>query len=343
MSKLTQENSRAFRTLSQQILPSAATLVAKLTVFFIILIGLGLWLTPWVQTAAGSGEVSTLNPKNRIQTINALVSGQIGQWHVQEGQVVKQGDPIITIVDTDRDLLERLGDEKAAVVLEHQANLVATETARIDYERHKKLFEQGLVSRRSYEQASIKYNEKAAKQSATQAKVNKVDTRLSRLSSQTKLAPEDGIVSRLISGGSATTIKEGDALATFIPKNITRAVVMSVSGLDKPLLKSGQKARLQFEGWPVFQFSGWPSSAIGTFGALVYFIEPVATLDGRFTVWLIEDPNDTPWPNEGFVSLGSRAKGWILLNEVSLGYEIWRQLNNFPPEYSGGGLNPNEK
>lgn len=335
MSKLSAKNRRAFSTLERQKLPKTAPLIAKLTIAFIVIVILILWFTPWVQTASGSGKVSALNPEDRIQTISALVSGQIGQWHVQEGQQVKKGDPIITIVDTDRNLLEKLSAEKAAVVYEHQSNVIATETARIDFDRHKKLFEQGLVSRRDLEQSSIKYEEHKAKQGKTSAKVNQVDVRLARLSSQTKLAPNDGIISRLSSGGSATYIKAGEALATFIPQNIELAVLMSVSGLDMPLLRPGQKARLQFEGWPVLQFSGWPSSAIGTFGAIVHFIEPVAKPNGRFTVWLTEDPNSDPWPSGGFVSLGSNAKGWVLLNEVSLGFEVWRQLNNFPPEFSG--------
>ncbi|WP_086932832.1 HlyD family secretion protein [Agarilytica rhodophyticola] len=334
MTKLNHRNRDKFHTLAAQTLPSAASLVAKLTGLGILMLALVLWFTPWVQTAPGTGEVSTLDPQDRIQAISALVTGQIGQWHVQEGQPVKKGDPIVTLVDTDRNLLQRLNAEKAAVVYEHQANVIATETARIDLERRKKLFDQGLVSRRDLEQANIKYEGMKAKMGETLAKVNQVDVRLSRLSSQTKVAPRDGTISRLTSAGSATYVKAGETLATFIPKDVERAVVMEISGLDAPLIKPGQKVRLQFEGWPVLQFSGWPAAAVGTFGGLVKFIEPVASLRGTFNVWLTEDPNDIPWPSDGFVRLGSKAKGWVLLSEVSLGYEIWRQLNNFPPEYS---------
>ena len=28
---------------------------------------------------------------------------------------------------------------------------------------------------------------------------------------------------------------------------------------------------------------------------------------------------------------GVRANGWVLLNQVSLGFELWRQFNGFPP------------
>ena len=42
------------------------------------------------------------------------------------------------------------------------------------------------------------------------------------------------------------------------------------------------------------------------------------------------DPN--PWPEERFVRFGAKAQAWVQLDTVPVGYEIWRQLNNFPPE-----------
>ena len=34
-----------------------------------------------------------------------------------------------------------------------------------------------------------------------------------------------------------------------------------------------------------------------------------------------------PWPDDPLV-----VQAWVLLETVPVGYEIWRQLNNFPPE-----------
>ena len=46
----------------------------------------------------------------------------------------------------------------------------------------------------------------------------------------------------------------------------------------------------------------------------------------------VDDINpESRWPDEQFVRFGATARGWILLETVSVGYEIWRQLNNFPP------------
>jgi hypothetical protein len=126
-------------------------------------------------------------------------------------------------------------------------------------------------------------------------------------------------------------VNSGDILGQFIPADAKRSVRVTVRGLDAPLVKPGAKARLQFEGWPVFQFSGWPGAAIGTFGGEVVYVEPVANSTGDFNVWIRPDENDVPWPAESSARLGSRVKAWVLLEEVRLGYEMWRQLNNFPP------------
>jgi len=104
-----------------------------------------------------------------------------------------------------------------------------------------------------------------------------------------------------------------------------------VDGNDLPLLRKGDRARLQFEGWPAVQFVGWPSVAIGTFGGRVYLVDPTANEKGQFRVLIEPDPTEQPWPNQEFLRQGVRTQGWVLLSEVRLGWELWRQLNGFPP------------
>ena len=41
------------------------------------------------------------------------------------------------------------------------------------------------------------------------------------------------------------------------------------------------------------------------------------------------DKNDEQWPTQ--LRVGSGVKAWIMLNDVPIWYEIWRQLNGFPP------------
>ena len=57
-------------------------------------------------------------------------------------------------------------------------------------------------------------------------------------------------------------------------------------------------------------------------------------LDLLEAILVLPDPADDPWPAEQFLRQGVRAQAWVLLNQVSLGYEWWRQLNGFPPVVS---------
>jgi hypothetical protein len=92
----------------------------------------------------------------------------------------------------------------------------------------------------------------------------------------------------------------------------------------------GRHVRLLFEGWPGVQFAGWPSVAVGTFGGEVATIDATDNGKGQFRV-LVTPAGEEPWPADRFLRQGVRTSGWILLNRVSLGWEIWRQLNGFPP------------
>ena len=51
---------------------------------------------------------------------------------------------------------------------------------------------------------------------------------------------------------------------------------------------------------------------------------------GKFRV-LVKPGAEDEWPSERFLRQGVRANGWVMLSRVRLGYEIWRQLNGFPP------------
>jgi hypothetical protein len=130
---------------------------------------------------------------------------------------------------------------------------------------------------------------------------------------------------------NATLVKEGDVLATLAPTQIRRAVEIFVTGLDAALIMPGRPARVVFEGWPAVQFSGWPAVAVGTFAGVVQAIDPVVSPDGRFGIIIVEKP-DEPWPSNQFLRPGGKARGWVLLGEVRLGFELWRRLNSFPPE-----------
>ena len=292
---------------------------------------------PWVQTATGRGQVNTLNPNERKQDINALVPGRIEEWYVRDGSAVKKGDPIVRIADIDPNLIERLQAERTQIELQLQAAQSALATARLDERRARELFEAGLAARRDFEQAQIRIAEMEGRVAAAQANLNRADVNLSRQSVQIVRAPRNGFIQSLNAGDAATYINAGDVLATFVPDGAERVVEIFIDGRDVALVKRGDKARIMFEGWPAVQFSGWPSVAVGTFGGIVVAVDQSAQANGRFRVLIAEDKSDAhPWPEERFVRFGAKAQAWVLLETVPVGYEIWRQLNNFPPELPPG-------
>jgi RND family efflux transporter MFP subunit len=297
--------------------------------------------TPWVQTTSGFGGVTALNPNDRLQEVNALVPGRIQEWYVRDGSHVEVDDPIVRIVDNDPQLIERLNAERAQVVAKLEAAETAVQTAEIDEKRMRELYDEGLASRREYEQARIRVEELRARVAEAAAELTRVDVNLSRQSVQIVRAPRAGVISQLNAGDTATFVNAGDVLASFVPDDVGRAVELFVDGRDVALVRPGAKVRLQFEGWPMVQFSGWPNLAVGTFGGEVYAVDPSAQANGRFRVLVTEDPTaEHPWPDERFVRFGSNARGWVLLDTVPVGFELWRQMNNFPPQLPTGDRPP---
>ena len=323
-----------FKTLASIRTPNIIHVVAWMLIIVTAASGVFLSFAPWVQTTSGPGAVTALSPNDRLQEINALVSGRIQDWYVADGDRVSKGDPIVRIVDNDPLLLERLNAERAQVEAKLEAVTAAEATALIDLRRMRELYEEGLAARREYEQAQIRAQELRGRVAEAAAELNRIDVNLSRQSVQVVKAPRDGMILRVNAGDAATFINAGDVVATFVPENVTRAVELFIDGRDVALIKPGAKVRLQFEGWPAVQFSGWPSVAVGTFGGVVVAVDPSADAAGRFRILVTEDKTEqTPWPDDSYVRFGASARGWVLLETVTAGYELWRQLNNFPPEF----------
>jgi hypothetical protein len=152
-------------------------------------------------------------------------------------------------------------------------------------------------------------------------------------------APQDGYLVQVKKQGMGETVKEGDVIATIMPANAQLAVELYVQPMDIPLLEKGQKVRLQFDGWPTIVFSGWPNYSFGTFGGVVAVIDNIDT-KGQYRILVIPDPEDEKWPKQ--LRVGSGVYGWALLKNVPIWYELWRQLNGFPPDYMGDVKTINE-
>jgi len=143
------------------------------------------------------------------------------------------------------------------------------------------------------------------------------------------LAPQSGYVVKALQAGIGETIKEGEPVCTIMPESSDLAVELYVKAMDVPLVEKGRHVRIQFDGWPALQFSGWPSVSVGTFGGRVKVIDFVNSRAGEFRLLVVPDEENEKWPKQ--LRMGSGIKAWVMLNDVPIWYELWRQLNGFPP------------
>ncbi len=145
-------------------------------------------------------------------------------------------------------------------------------------------------------------------------------------------APRAGTIFRLLAKPGGEFVGAGDPIAVLVPTTSARAAEIWVDGNDVPLVTPGRQVRVQFEGWPAVQFVGWPSVAVGTFPAEVAFVDSADDGHGHFRVVVVPcEAEGGRWPDEAFLRQGVQVNGWILLDRVRLGFELWRRWNGFPP------------
>jgi len=272
----------------------------------------------------------------------------------------------------------RVAEQKVASATQSlEAADAAAETARIQQDRQRTLFGEGLVSSRDRELADLgatstrtalaaaeadlqaadselassradlarieaatgadleasraALNSAESDVASAQAALARIDVRLSRQQAQLVKAPRSGTILRLLVNQGGEQVSQGEGLVVLVPDTAQRAVELWVDGNDAAIIRPGRSVRLQFEGWPALQFSGWPSVAVGTFGGRVAFVDSADKDTGDFRLVVLPDENDEPWPSAPYLRQGVRANGWVLLDQVPLGFELWRQFNGFPP------------
>ncbi len=169
----------------------------------------------------------------------------------------------------------------------------------------------------------------------SEAQVTKLENEFTNYSIRNDLyyirAPQSGYINRAIQGGLGETFKEGDRLVGIMPSKYDMAVETFVEPIDLPLMHLGEKVRIEFDGWPAIIFSGWPNVSYGTYGGTVVAIETFISENGKYRILLAPDPDDHPWPKD--LRVGSGANTIALLEDVPIWFELWRQLNGFPPNY----------
>ncbi len=300
-------------------------------------------LVPWQQTSLGKGKITVIDPNDRTQVLTAAVSGRIEKWLVQDGQVVKSGEPIVQIVDNDPDFLGRLELERDAAIKKFEAAKASSDTARLNFNRQRQLMKEGLSSRKEFEKSKITYKKLISDEASAVASLAKAEVNLSRQKMQIVTAPRDGQVFGILYGSGSVVVKAGEPIASFVPSTQNRVAEVFIDGNDLPLIFPGRKVRLQFEGWPAFQLSGVPEVAIGSFGGVVKVVDPFVSENGQFRVIVEPDPEEeVTWPDHKLLRQGSRVFSIILLDQVALGYELWRKVNGFPKSMDSANKKKND-
>ena len=145
-------------------------------------------------------------------------------------------------------------------------------------------------------------------------------------------APQNGQITKAKKAGIGEIIKDGEMLVEIVPDNLDYAVELFVSPMDLPLISKDQKVQFLFDGFPAIVFSGWPNSSYGTFTGKVVAIENSVSNNGKFRILVVEDKSaKKKWPTQ--LKIGAGAQGFALLKNVAVWYELWRNINGFPPDY----------
>ncbi|GIV54184.1 MAG: hypothetical protein KatS3mg039_0702 [Candidatus Kapaibacterium sp.] len=305
------------------------------------------------QTAAISAQ---LNAELQAQTaaINAA-----SQYIIQARQKLTAARALYEQETVELQIAEQRFRDRKALYDQGLRSLREFESARLALQQAQARFTRAQAElqaaesqlKQAEQEYQLKQNEWTAKIQKTRSELNKAQESLSSVEStiakalidksniemrrnySVVRAPIEGIVVRLYSLGPGETIKQGDPLAIVMPEARSLAVELLLKGNDAPLVYPGQKVRIQFDGFPALQISGFPQVNIGTFGGVVSVIDAVDDDrgSGMFRAIIKPDTADEPWPSPVILRPGTKARGWMLLNTVPLAYEIWRQLNGFPP------------
>lgn len=249
-------------------------------------------------------------------------------------------DGLISLTDLESRRLKLQEDYAKVVSQEAKLNVSRQELANsaIDLNTIQADYQEKVAKAQSDRSSAVSYRADA------EGEVSKITNKISSVAVRRGLyvvrAPQAGYVVQSFKAGIGETIKEGESIVTLQPDSPDIAVDLFVRPNDVPLIQRGRRVRLEFDGWPAVQFSGWPTVAVGTFGGEVAVIDAVASPTGRYRLLVrpTQTGKDARWPEQ--LRVGSGVYGWVMLDDVPIWYEIWRQLNGFPPSLKA---EPNEE
>ncbi len=311
------------------------------------------------SVGAYNGKVSALKEQVETLKVSKELKVQQAKNYIQQAQLKVQSDSInfealkidFQIAEKQFKRTENLYDEglKSLTDLENKKNKFQAAKAKMIGGENKLLTSRNALINTKVDLNAIRneYDNKIAKASSDRftAVSNKyeADGSVAKLENQLKnytlrnemyyiKAPQDGYITKAIKVGLGETIKEGEVIISIMPAQFQIAAELYVEPINVPLLEKGHEVRLMFDGWPAIVFSGWPNVSYGTFGSEIVAIDNFISDNGRYRIVVKpKDDLNLQWPK--LLRVGSGAKGIALLKDVPVWYELWRQLNGFPPDF----------
>ena len=237
-------------------------------------------------------------------------------------------------IDVQRAMAQVLSAREALASAQRDVTVFGFEQTRVDADTS------AALSRERANLQQVKESLAAITDSIAKAELERENMQ-ARVAQQKIFAPSSGRVSRIGKTiGPGQTVKKDDVLLEIVPETLDQAVELVLSGFDAPLVTVGRKARLQFNGFPAVQIQGFPQAAVGTFAGVVTNMDPADDGSGRVRVWiqpdkaLIATGKEAAWPPSLRLRPGIDTIGWVQLDTVPLWYELWRQFNAFPANYT---------
>lgn len=296
-------------------------------------------------------QIEALKEERKLKLEQSLNTLEQARLQVQTDSIDLEAVKIqLSIAERQFERTETLENEglKAITDVESKKLQLQNSQAKVISQKNKLLSSKNQEINSKIEISSIKanYQEKISKaesdkftalsgQYDTEAQMTKLKNEFTNYKVRSGMlfitAPQDGFINRAIQKGIGETFSAGTKIINIMPINIEMAVETFVRPIDLPLLHPGENVRIIFDGWPAIFFSGWPNLSYGTYGGEVVAVERTISDNGKFRVLIKPNSDEQEWPE--VIRAGSGARTIALLNNVSIWYEMWRQINGFPPDY----------
>ncbi|MFC4210898.1 HlyD family secretion protein [Pedobacter lithocola] len=287
-----------------------------------------------IQLQAAENDVRKAKNTVRIDSADLVAIRNLYQTSRSRLERYEAGykNGLFSLTDIETRRLKLQEDKAKEVSQENKLSSArqALSSAIIELDNIRAKYSQSLASAQSDKSSAL------SGKASVREEISKLKNEMSNIKIRRSLyivrAPQDGYIVKTLKAGLGENIKEGESIATLQPLTPMVAAEIYVDAMDVPLILDSSDVRLQFEGWPSVQFSGWPSVAIGTFGGKISVIDRVST-DGKYRILVRQlthlPKKEEPWPIQ--LRQGSGVYGRVILRTVPVWYEIWRQLNGFPP------------